>query len=187
MKKYFVIILLFSAAVICYSQNSIFVNGAQLYTISGELYNNESCEVKFGIYALNNYIEPNNQNCTVKGGRLYLSIPDTIEDGYLSDHNLLNGIKSTNLGIRFADSIGSGVIIPATRQNDTTKMIEISFIYSDRNAAILTPTLWDGSQKTVNYKKGWNILEWHYCEVFDTLQSLYNRGYKWYVFYFNQY
>ena len=186
MKKHFgFLILFFGVGIICCSQNTNIVNGIQLYTISGEPYIDSFCEIEVGVYSVGEDNELIFQNCTVENGKLFLSIPDNIQDVYLSYDDFTPYIKRADLYIQFKDSIGYGIISLALRPNNETSYA-ISFIYSDRNAAIPTLTLWDGNQKIINYKKGWNMIDWIYCENPDDIQSLYDMGYKWYIYYYDK-
>ena len=129
------------------------------------------------------------QNCSIDNGKLYLSIPKIIQDEYLiynSEELWFYMIKSTVFLIDFKDSIGNGSIFFGIKRDNEPSIDHTTIIYSDRKASISIPTLWDGELKTVNYKKGWNIIDWMFSENYKDFQRLYDMGKKWYIIYNRQ-
>jgi len=49
------------------------------------------------------------------------------------------------------------------------------------NASLSYPSLEDGIIREMNFKKGWNIINWDTCEIIDNIETLYAKGYKWYI------
>ena len=185
MKKYIVVVIIFSISTICCSQYIEIANGVQLYNISGEIYNNPSCEIKVYLSssAENEFVL---QNCSFYNGKLFLSIPNIIQDEYLiyNEEFWFNMIKSAEFLIDFKDSIGNGSIFLGRKRDNESSIDHTTIIYSDRKASISIPELRDGKLKTVKYKKGWNIIEWMFCENYSDIQRLYDMGYKWYIIYY---
>jgi len=186
MKKYIGIIIIFSISIFCCSQNIEIANGAQLFNISGEIYNNPSCEIKayLPLSLENEFVL---QNCSIDNGKLFLSIPKIIKDEYLfynSEELWYNMIKSAVFLIDFKDSIGNGSIFLGIKRDNEPSIDHTTIIYSDRKASISIPALWDGKLKTVNYKKGWNIIDWMFSKNYNDIQKLYDMGYKWYIIYY---
>jgi len=186
MKKYIGVIIIFSISSICCSQNIEIADGAQLYNISGEIYNDPSCEIK-GYLSSSGENEFVLQNCSIDNGKLFLAIPKTIQDDYLmynSEELWFYMIKSAVFLIDFKDSIGNGSIFLGIKRDNEPSIDHTTIIYSDRKASISIPELRDGKLKTVKYKKGWNIIEWMFCENYSDIQRLYDMGYKWYIIYY---
>ena len=183
MKKIIVVLIfIFAVVTICCSQKFEIANGMQLYNISGEIYNDSSCEIiSEEVY---DYIY---QNCKIKNGKLFFSLPKIMQDKYLSfDSNSgwFDMIKSTRFAIYFNDSIGTGNIFLGKKFDDGSFESRNTIFYSDRDTIVSIPSLWDGKFKYVNYKKGWNIIDWMYSEIYYDMQTLYDKGYKWYIKYY---
>jgi len=189
MKKIIVVLIfIFAVVTICCSQKFEIANGMQLYNISGEIYNDSSCEIITNSFLSEKENEYIYKNCKIKNGKLFISIPKIIKDEYLYQDNnpgWFNMIKSTMFGISCKDSIGTAYISLGIKSNDESSIENrITIFYSDSDATVTIPSLWDGKFKDVNYKKGWNIIVWMYSEIYYDIQALYDKGYKWYIFYY---
>jgi len=193
LKYYFIIIISFIINAISCSQHTDIAKGMQIYTVSDEIYNDPSCEIK--VFMHNIFIDDNIfnnlfKNCKVLNGKLFLSIPDIIQDQYIIHDeydSMMYMIKYSVLFIDFKDSNGNGTIFLGKKRDNESYIDHITFIYSDRNADIPIPLLSDGSLKTINFENRWNMIDWVFNENYNNIQTLYNAGYKWYIKYIPYY
>jgi len=168
-------------SLICCSKDKYFVNGVQLYDINGNPYKNLNTEIAVSIYSHDNKNELLFNDCKVKNGKLFISLPDIVEDKYL-DINYSSYIKWSRIFININDSENNKYITLANKINNNLQDNEIAILYSNGDDTLKSFSLWDSGKIDINVKKGWNILSWYTGENYTGFQSLYDKGYKWYVF-----
>jgi len=175
MKKYLIITLVFSVSIFSCSKDNQIINGIQIYDIL-----NEPIYLSIDITAVISSLETEFliNNCTIKNGKLFLSLPEMVNDIYLDYHPL--GGKMSRLEIINNDSNNSYIVL-AKKHNDKLNTNEIAIVYYNQNASLIYPSLWDGNLLEINFKKGWNIVNWYTGEIIDDFKTLYDNGYKWYI------
>ena len=175
MKKYIIIIIIISIILNNCSKNDYLINGIQLYESSNEPYSLSSeLTVVIGNYWEDSVLII--ENCFLKNGKLFISLPKIIDDIYLEDHPL--GGKMSSLIIFFNNS---DFISLALKKEEKINNNEIAIVYYNMNASLSYPSLEDGIIREMNFKKGWNIINWDTCEIIDNIETLYAKGYKWYI------
>jgi len=175
MKKCLIILVIFLIGLTNCSKTNYYINGIQLYDISNEP-SGLSGELTAGVCSFLGNNELIFDNCFIKNGKLFISLPDIVDDIYLDDHPL--GGKMSRLEIRVNSN---SFINLALKKDDKIEANEIAIIYYNLNASLSYPSLWDGITREIQFKKGWNIVNWFTCEVIDNLEALYANGYRWYI------